>query len=475
MEVNPGDTFTLGSATVTVGATDHRPVEPTVAFRIEVGGTSAVLGGDGVPCAGLDELCRGADAYVQTVIRDDLVKLVPNARFQDILDYHSHRRAGRTDRHQGRRRHARAHALRARACSPARRTSGVRSPPPTSPGRSCSATTSPPSTSSPPTHHLAHPGATMQILRTPDDRFVDLPDFPFEPHYAEIAAVPATRPAARCACTTSTKARRDAAPVLLMHGEPSWSFLYRHMIPVLVAAGHRVVVPDLVGFGSSDKPAEHHRLHVRPPRGLDAASCCSTTSTSPTSRSSGRTGVASSGCALVAAQPERFARVVVGNTGLPEGDGKLSEAFLSWQKFSRESPVFPIGDIVNGGCASDLSPEVIAGYDAPFPDDTYKAGARIFPSLVPSLRRRPGAAENREAWKVLEQFDQAVALRVQRQGRGHPWRRGPVHAPQCPVRSGQPHTTIVGGGHFLQEDKGAELAEVIAEFIESDPSAEGSD
>jgi len=151
---------------------------------------------------------------------------------------------------------------------------------------------------------------------------------------------------------------------------------------------------------------------------------------------------------------------------LPEGDGKLSEAFLSWQKFSRESSAFPIGKIVNGGCASDLSPEVIAAYDAPFPDDSYKAGARIFPSLVPSLADDPGAAENRAAWKVLEQWTKPWLCAfgdkdaVTRGGEGPFIRR-------IPGAQGQPHTTIVVGGHFLQEDKGVELAEVIVAFIES--------
>jgi haloalkane dehalogenase len=158
--------------------------------------------------------------------------------------------------------------------------------------------------------------------------------------------------------------------------------------------------------------------------------------------------------------------VVVGNTGLPVGDGNLSEAFLSWQKFSRESPVFPIGGILNGGCATDLSPEVIAAYDAPFPDETFKAGARIFPSLVPSRLDDPASADNATAWE--EQFrkpwlcafsDQdAVTKGGER-----------VFIRRVPGAEGQPHTTIVGGGHFLQEDKGPELAEVITRFIAATP------
>lgn len=305
----------------------------------------------------------------------------------------------------------------------------------------------------------------MQILRTPDDRFVDLPDFPFQPHYAEISAVPGQPDEGVLRVHYLDEGPRDAAPVLLMHGEPSWSFLYRHMVPVLVAAGHRVLVPDLVGFGRSDKPAETtdytYERHVQWMQALlfDHLDLRDITYF-------GQDWGGLVGLRVLASAPDRYARGIVGNTGLPEGDGKLSEAFLAWQKFSRESPAFPIGNIVNGGCATDLSPEVIAAYDAPFLDDTYKAGARIFPSLVPSLPDDPGAAENREAWKVLEQWTKPWLCAfgdkdaVTRGGEGPFIRR-------IPGAQGQPHTTIVDGGHFLQEDKGVELAEVIAAFIES--------
>lgn len=302
----------------------------------------------------------------------------------------------------------------------------------------------------------------MEVLRTPDERFVDLPDYPFAPHYADVA-IPGEDGTLRVHYLDEGPA--DAAPVLLLHGEPSWSFLYRHMIPILVAAGHRVVVPDLVGFGKSDKPAETadytYERHVQWMRELlfDHLDLRDITYF-------GQDWGGLVGLRVLASAPERYARGIVGNTGLPEGDGKLSEAFLAWQKFSRESPKFPIGNIVNGGCATDLSAEVIAAYDAPFPDDSYKAGARIFPSLVPSLPDDPGAAENRAAWSVLEQWTKPWLCTFSDQDAVTRGGEGPFTR-RIPGAAGQPHVTIVGGGHFLQEDKGAELAEVIAAFIAS--------
>ncbi|MGB8859541.1 MAG: haloalkane dehalogenase [Ilumatobacteraceae bacterium] len=305
----------------------------------------------------------------------------------------------------------------------------------------------------------------MQSLRTPDERFADLPDYPFAPHYAEVAAVPGEADSGPLRVHYLDEGPRDAAPVLLLHGEPSWSYLYRHMVPVLVAAGHRVIVPDLVGFGKSDKPTEKSDYtYARHVAWMSELLFDQLDLTDITYFGQDWGGLV--GLRLVAQQPHRYARVIVGNTGLPEGDGKLSEAFLAWQKFSRESPVFPIGTIVNGGCVTDLAPSVVAAYDSPFPDDSFKAGARIFPSLVPSMPDDPGAAENREAWKVFEQWTKPWLTAfsdkdaVTRGGEG-PFQR------RIPGTKGQPHTTIVGGGHFLQEDKGSELAEVIAAFIES--------
>ncbi len=304
----------------------------------------------------------------------------------------------------------------------------------------------------------------MQILRTPDERFAGLPDYPFDPNYAEIAAVPGDVGGQSLRVHYLDEGPRDASPVLLMHGEPSWSFLYRHMIPPIVAAGHRVIAPDLVGFGRSDKPGDTtdytYARHVAWMNELlfghlDLADITYF----------GQDWGGLIGLRLVAAAPDRYARVVVANTGLPIGDGRLSEAFLNWQRFSRESPVFPIGGIINGGCATDLSPEVITGYDAPFPDETFKAGARIFPSLVPSMPDDPASADNAAAWDVLDQFHKPWLCAFSDQDAVTKGGEG-VFLRRVPGTVGQPHTTIVGGGHFVQEDKGPELAEVVIRFID---------
>ena len=300
----------------------------------------------------------------------------------------------------------------------------------------------------------------MQTVRTPDDRFVDLPDFPFAPHYVEID----DGEGGRLRVHHLDEGPADAAPVLLMHGEPSWSFLYRHVIPTLVAAGHRVVAPDLVGFGRSDKPtAQSDYTYARHVDWMRQALFDQLDLRDITFFGQDWGGLV--GLRLVAAEPDRFARVAIGNTGLPTGHGPASEAFLAWQKFSQEAEHFPVGGIINGGCTTDLAPEVIAAYDAPFPDDGYKAGARIFPTLVPSSADDPATPDQEAAWKVLERFEKPFLLCF---SDADPITKGgdaPFLA-KVPGTKGQPHTTIEGGGHFLQEDRGPELAKVLAEFIE---------
>lgn len=301
----------------------------------------------------------------------------------------------------------------------------------------------------------------MKNLRTPDERFANLPGFPFEPHYAEIP----DQDGGTLRVHYLDEGPADAAPVLLLHGEPSWSFLYRHMIPLLAGAGHRVVVPDQVGFGRSDKPTEmtdySYARHVAWMSNLvfDILDLRDITFF-------GQDWGGLIGLRLVAARPDRFARVAAGNTGLPTGEGRPSDAFLQWQKFSQESPVLPIGNIVNGGCSTELSPEVIAAYDAPFPDDTYKAGARIWPSHVVTSPDDPEAPANREAWKVLEKFEKPFLCCF---SDGDPVTKGGDRQflARVPGTKGQPHTTIKGAGHFLQEDKGPELARVLIDFMAS--------
>jgi haloalkane dehalogenase len=304
----------------------------------------------------------------------------------------------------------------------------------------------------------------METLRTPDERFVDLPGFPFAPHYVDIDDTEG----ATLRVHYLDEGPADAAPVLLLHGEPSWSYLYRHMIPVLVAAGHRVVVPDLVGFGRSDKPTSQadytYARHVEWMRQVVFGHLDLRDITFFGQDWGGLVGLR-----LVALEPDRYARLVLGNTGLPVAERPPSEAFLAWQRYSRESPTFHIGNIVNGGCTTDLASEVIAAYDAPFPDDSYKAGARIFPSLVPTTADDPANVDNQAAWVVLRQFTRPVLLTF---SDADPVTRGGERGflGHVPGTDGQPHVTIEGGGHFLQEDRGPELARVIVDFIASTAS-----
>jgi haloalkane dehalogenase len=301
----------------------------------------------------------------------------------------------------------------------------------------------------------------MKSLRTPDERFVDLPDFPFEPHYVEID----DGEGGTLRVHYLDEGPRDGAPVLLMHGEPSWCFLYRKMIPVLTAAGLRAIAPDLVGFGRSDKPAQRtdytYQRHVDWMQravidGLDLRGATFV----------GQDWGGLIGLRLVAENADRFARAVAANTMLPTGDRHPGDAFLAWQKYSQETPNFHVGGIVNGGCTSDLSAEIIAAYDAPFPDETYKEGARQFPLLVPTSPEDPAAPANRAAWDVLNQWEKPFLTAfsdkdaITRGGER-------VFQHNVPGAAGREHPTITGGGHFLQEDAGPELARVVVDFIAS--------
>ncbi len=293
----------------------------------------------------------------------------------------------------------------------------------------------------------------MELLRTPDERFANLPDYPFAPHYVEVDGV-------RIHYVDEGPA--SAEPVLMLHGEPSWSYLYRKMIPPIAQAGYRVIAPDLVGFGRSDKPAKRedytYQRHVDWMRGLieqlDLRSI-----TLVCQDWGGLIGLR-----LAAEHEERFARIVAANTGLPTGDQPMGRAFLAWQRYSQETPEFHVGGIVKGGCQTELAPEVIAAYDAPFLDDRYKAGARQFPLLVPNSPDDPAAPANRKAWEVLTRWQKPFLTAF---SDSDPITRGADQLFQAliPGAKGQPHTTIVGAGHFLQEDKGPELAEVVLAFM----------
>ena len=295
----------------------------------------------------------------------------------------------------------------------------------------------------------------MRVLRTPDEAFASLPDFPFEPHYQELSD--------GLRVHFLDEGPKDSPPVLLMHGEPTWSFLYRKMIPVLVAAGHRCVAPDLVGFGRSDKPADprdhSYEGHVSWMAELvfDLLDLRRVTFF-------GQDWGGLIGLRLVCAQPERFSRVVAANTGLPTGDRPPNDAFVAWQRFSKEADHFPVGRIIAGGCTGELSDEVVAAYDAPFPDDTYKAAARTMPSLVPTSPDDPSHDANVAAWNVLSGFEKPFLCAF---SDGDPITKGGERqfVGRVPGTAGQPHTTIEGAGHFLQEDKGEAVAKVVADFI----------
>ncbi|MDP9167957.1 MAG: haloalkane dehalogenase [Actinomycetota bacterium] len=302
----------------------------------------------------------------------------------------------------------------------------------------------------------------MQFVRTPDERFAGLPDYPFAPHYVEVD----DGDGGRLRVHHLDEGDDTGQVVLLLHGEPSWSFLYRHMIPVLVARGFRVVAVDLVGFGRSDKPSrrEDYTYQAHVDWTWSAIAAIGLESITLVCQDWG--GLI--GLRLVGEHPEHFARVVAANTFLPTGDRPPGEAFLAWQRYSQEAVDFSAGRIVDGGCVGALSPEVIAGYDAPFPDDTYLEGARQFPMLVPTDPLDPAAPANRAAWDALSRYDRpflcafsdsdpitAGADRVLRQ--------------HVPGAAGHEAVTIRGAGHFLQEDRGPELATAVADFVDATP------
>jgi len=299
----------------------------------------------------------------------------------------------------------------------------------------------------------------MKTVRTSDDAFEALADigYDFAPNYAIVKDPDGDNPE-NLRMHYLDEGPGDGPVVLLMHGEPSWSFLYRFMIPELVAAGMRCIAPDLIGFGKSDKPTEMsdytYARHVEWVRELviDHLELGEITLF-------GQDWGGLVGLRLGAEHPELFRAIVVGNTGLPTGEGRMSEAFLAWQKFSQESPVLPIGNLVQSATVRELTEAEVAAYEAPFPDDSFKAGARIFPSLVPTSTDDPAAAANQAAFGVLSALSIPFIT---------------CFSDSDPVTAGgdavfkrfagakdMPHVTIEGGGHFFQEDKPNELVAVI--------------
>jgi haloalkane dehalogenase len=287
----------------------------------------------------------------------------------------------------------------------------------------------------------------MNILRTPETAFANLPEFPFEAHYVEVDA------GLRMHYVDEGPAAAPA--VLLLHGEPTWGYLYRKMIPPLKAAGFRVVVPDLVGFGKSDKPADvadysyeaHERWLTRLIDGVGLADItlfC-------------QDWGALLGLRLAGLEPHRWARVMVANGFLPTATTTPSLGFRAWRAYARYTPRFPVGSIVRWGTVARLPASAMAAYDAPFPTEQHKAGARAFPRLVPTVATDPAVPANRRAWDGLARFEKPFLCVF---GKNDPvlGRADRSLIAHVPGARGQPHDRI-RGGHFIQEDAGPELAE----------------
>lgn len=291
----------------------------------------------------------------------------------------------------------------------------------------------------------------MEILRTPSDRFADIPDYPFAENWFEVDL--GDGPTARQHYVD--EGPRDAPPVLLFHGEPSWSFLYRKMIPILADAGFRVLAPDLIGFGKSDKPDDidfyTYARHVDWLKQWRSA-----VEPRPTALFVQDWG-GLLGLRMLTHDPDLFACVVASNTFLPAG-GTPSQAFLAWREFSRNSPDFRIGALLDRATATERSEAEIAAYDAPFPTEAHKAGARAFPSLVPVKDGMAGVEDNKAAWPALAAYDKPFLTLF---GEDDPITKGSEKflIDRIAGAKGQPHRTLPACGHFCQEDQPEALAD----------------
>jgi haloalkane dehalogenase len=299
----------------------------------------------------------------------------------------------------------------------------------------------------------------MRILRTPDARFAGLPDFDHPPQYA---AVPDGDGG------TLRMAYLDAGPaagpvVLCLHGEPSWSFLYRTTLPVLTGAGLRVVAPDLVGFGRSDKPAEvADHSYARQLEWLRALVFDVLDLRAVTLVGQDWGGLL--GLRLAAEHPDRFARLVVANTGLPTGDQQMPQVWLDFRAAVQRAPVLDVARLVQAGCRTQLPPAVRAGYDAPFPDESFKAGPRAMPGLVPTTPDDPETPANRAAWAALSASSTPMLVAFS-DGDPITGSMAPILCAAMAGARGREHPVLAGAGHFLQEDAGPELAGHIVDFV----------
>ena len=296
------------------------------------------------------------------------------------------------------------------------------------------------------------------VLRTPEERFAALPGFAYPPHYAEIE----DRHFGSLRMAYVDEGPPDAPPVLMLHGEPTWSYLYRKLIGPIAAAGYRVLAPDFIGFGRSDKPIDRtaysYQGHVdwlrRWVEQLDLRNI-----TLVCQDWGGPIGLR-----VLSEAPERFAAVVAANTLLPNFEPPLQgiadwpgAAIAAWAESTHDATDMPVGAIV--------TPPGSAAYDAPFPDPSYKAGPLQFPALIPIRPDMPGIAENRRAWAVLDRFDKPFLTAF---SDGDPFTKPweAVFRHRVPGASGQPHAEIRGAGHFLQEDQGEALAAIVLDLLQ---------
>ncbi|TAF63853.1 MAG: alpha/beta fold hydrolase [Cytophagales bacterium] len=299
----------------------------------------------------------------------------------------------------------------------------------------------------------------MQILRTPESAFAQLKDYPFAPNYLLLQTGLQMH-------YVEEGNLQSEETILLLHGEPTWSYLYRKMIPLLAQAGYRVIAPDLIGFGKSDKivEKEHYTYQQHVSWLTELVQKLNLQNITLFCQDWG--GLL--GLRIVAENPDRFKRVVAANTFLPTGDIAPSEAFLQWQQFSQNTPNFEVGKIVSKGCVKPLDQAGISAYDAPFPEDSYKAAARIFPTLVPTNPQDPATLPNRNAWQVLQQWQKPFLTAF---SDSDPITRGGDRFFQkvIPGTKDQKHITVEQAGHFLQEDQPELLAKTIIQFIQDNP------
>lgn len=295
----------------------------------------------------------------------------------------------------------------------------------------------------------------MPIIRTPEERFDNLPDFPFTPNYIEVIGL-----------RVHYIDEGEGSIILCLHGEPTWAYLYRKMIPILTDA-HRVIVPDFIGFGRSDKftTLEEYTFHMFKNMLLEFLEALDLSQITLIVQDWG--GLI--GLTVAGEVPERFSRLVIMNTGLPAGR-TINEAFLSWRQFVENTPNLPVGQIIGTGLVNRdiLTPEIIKAYEAPFPDDTYKAGARAWPLLVPIHPDDPVVTEMLQTRENLKKWEKPTLVMF---SDGDPITRGgdQFFRNLIPSAKNQPEIVIKEAGHFLQEEKGEEIAEQILNFISRTP------